>query len=46
MAEISMLIAKKERGGLAVAELLLYKILLFTLEFSVSRSWKERPGVA
>ncbi len=33
------------RGG-AVAELFVYKILLFTLEFSVSRTWKERPGVA
>ncbi len=35
----------EEVGG-GVAEFFLHKILLFTLEFSVSRSWKERPGVA
>ncbi len=39
-------IYSEEGGGLALAEFFVYKILLFTLEFSVSRSWKERPGAA
>ncbi len=38
--------SEEDRGGLAVAELFIKKILLFTLESSVSRTWKERPGVA